>query len=83
MAQVCGALKKAAKKSDMSLTFGCAYKLDKDTNVKAKVDSEGILSASYKQKISSISTLTLAAAVDTVNLSESKHKFGMLLNITP
>lgn len=81
--QVCGALDKAAKKPDMNLTFGCAYKLDKDTNVKAKVDSEGILSASYKQKISSISVLTLAAAVDTVNLSESKHKFGMQLNITP
>ena len=51
--------------------------------VKSKVDSDGILSASYKQKISPISTLTLAMAVDTVSLSENKHKFGMQLNLTP
>ena len=78
-----GELCKAAKKSDVGLTFGCAYKLDKDTSIKAKVDSDGILSTSYKQKVSSITTLTLAAAVDTVNLNESKHKFGMMLSITP
>ena len=81
--QVGGELCKAAKKSDVGLTFGCAYKLDKDTSVKAKVDSDGILSTSYKQKVSSMTTLTLAAAVDTVNLNESKHKFGMMLSITP
>lgn len=82
--QVGTELTKASKKSDVALAFGCAYKLDKDVSVKGKVDSEGILSASYKQKLSPISTLTLATAVDTVNLAESsKHKFGLVLNITP
>ena len=38
---------------------------------------------SYKQKISSLTTMTLAAQVDTVNLADNKHKFGLVLNITP
>merc|ERR1711920_37920 len=81
--QVGTELKKVQKK-DVGLAFGCLYKLDKDTTVKGKVDADGILSASYKQKISPITTLTLAATVDTACLSESsKHKFGMALNITP
>jgi voltage-dependent anion channel protein 2 len=69
---------------DVSLSFGCLYKLDKTTTVKGKVDTNGILTASYKQAISPISTLTLAAVVDTVDLqSSSKHKVGMSLNLTP
>merc|ERR1719382_2183693 len=75
---------KKAQNKDVGLAFGCMYKLDKDTTVKGKVDADGILSTSYKQKISPITTLTLAATVDTASLSESsKHKFGMALNITP
>jgi len=69
---------------DVALAFGCTYKLDKDTDVKGKVDADGNLSASYKQKISSLTTLTLAAAVDTLNLADSaNHKFGLSLTITP
>lgn len=67
---------------DIGLAFGCQYKLDKDTTVKGKVDAEGILYASYKQKVSNLTTMTLASQIDTVNLSENKHKFGMILNIT-
>jgi voltage-dependent anion channel protein 2 len=74
---------KPLSKSDMSIVFGAAYKLDKDTAVKAKVDDKGKLSTSYKQKISSLTTMTLAAEVDTVNLADNKHKFGLQLNITP
>lgn len=69
---------------DIALSFGCAYKMDKDTSVKGKVDADGNLSASYKQKISSLTTLTLSAAVDTLNLADSaNHKFGLALTITP
>ena len=78
-----GELSKASDKTDVSIAFGCMYKLDKDTTVKAKVDSEGILCTSYKQKISPLTTMTLAAQVDTVNLGDNKHKFGLQLNITP
>jgi len=48
------------------------------------VDADGMLSASYKHKLSNISTLTLATVIDTVHLAESsKHKFGLALNLTP
>ena len=81
--QVGGELSKASDKTDVSIAFGCMYKLDKDTTVKSKVDSDGILTASYKQKISPLTTMCLASQIDTVNLSENKHKFGLQLNITP
>ena len=74
---------KPLAKPDVAIQFGTAYKLDKDTTVKAKVDSEGILCTSYKQKISALTTMTLAAQVDTVNLADNKHKFGLQLNLTP
>lgn len=77
------ALSKPLAKAGVGMEFGCAYKLDKATNVKGKVDADGILCASYKQKISGLTTMTLAAQVDTVNLAASKHKFGLQLNITP
>jgi voltage-dependent anion channel protein 2 len=81
--QVGAELAKAAAKSDVDLAFGCQYKLDKDTTVKGKVDSDGKLFASFKQKLSPLTLLTLAAEIDTVNLSEGKHKFGMVMNLTP
>jgi voltage-dependent anion channel protein 2 len=71
-----------ASGKEIGLAFGCQYKLDKDTTVKGKVDADGMLYSSYKQKLSPIATMTLAAQIDTVNLSENKHKFGMVLNVT-
>jgi voltage-dependent anion channel protein 2 len=82
--QVGTELKKASKKEDVDLAFGCIYKMDKDTTVKGKVDANGIVSCSYKQVISPITTMTLAATVDTGKLTESsKHKVGFQLNVTP
>jgi len=76
-------LSKPLSKPDTDIEFGCAYKLDKDTSVKSKVDSAGMLSLSYKQKVSALTSMTLAATIDAVNLSDNKHKFGLQLNITP
>jgi len=76
-------LSKPLSKPDTDIEFGCAYKLDGDTSVKGKVDAAGKLSCSYKQKISKLTTMTLAAQVDVVNLTDNKHKFGLALNITP
>jgi voltage-dependent anion channel protein 2 len=82
--QVGTELKKASKKDTVDLAFGCIYKMDKDTTVKGKVDANGIVSCSYKQVISPITTMTLAATVDTGKLTESsKHKVGFQLNVTP
>jgi voltage-dependent anion channel protein 2 len=81
--QVGAELKKSPGKSDIDLAFGCMYKLDKTTTVKGKVDSEGKLLASFKQQLSPLTLLTLAAEIDTTNLNEGKHKFGMSMNLTP
>lgn len=78
-----GELSKKTNKAEIDITFGCAFQLDKATTVKGKVDADGILCASYKQKISPITTMTLAAEIDTVNLSDNKHKYGLVLNVTP
>ena len=48
-----------------------------------QVDSEGKLFASFKQQLSPLTLLTLASEVETVNLNEGKHKFGMALSLTP
>jgi voltage-dependent anion channel protein 2 len=81
--QVGAELSKVASKSDVDLAFGCLYKLDKTTTVKGKVDSDGKLLASFKQQLSPLTLITLAAEIDTVNLNEGKHKFGMVMNLTP
>jgi len=81
--QVGAEIKKAASKSDVDLAFGCLYKLDKTTTVKGKVDSDGKLFASFKQQLSPLTLLTLVSEVDTVNLNEGKHKFGMAMSLTP
>jgi voltage-dependent anion channel protein 2 len=80
--QVGTELVKKSSKAGPDLAFGCMFKLDKDTTIKSKVDSEGILSASYKQKISPITTMTLAATIDTVKMEADKNKFGMALAMT-
>jgi len=79
--QVGAELSKKSSASEVALAFGCQYNLDKTTTVKAKVDSEGMLFGSYKQNISSVSTLTLCTQIDTVQLAADKHKFGLALNM--
>lgn len=48
-----------------------------------QVDSDGKLFASFKQQLSPLTLLTLVSEVDTVNLNEGKHKFGMAMSLTP
>ena len=48
-----------------------------------QVDSDGKLLASFKQQLSPLTLLTLAAQIDTVDLNSGKHKFGMALKLTP
>ena len=62
--------------------FACAAFVG--STVKGKVNSDGMLFTSYKQKLSSLTTMTLAAQIDTINLgADNKHKFGVALNFTP
>ena len=47
------------------------------------MDSDGKLFASFKQQLTPLTLLTLVSEVDTVNLNEGKHKFGMAMSLTP
>jgi voltage-dependent anion channel protein 2 len=77
------AVAKPLPKPDVTVELGTAYKLDKDTTVKVKVNSDGNLFASFQQKLNAITKMTLAAQVDCNNFADNKHKFGMGLVITP
>jgi len=70
-------------KPEPDIEFGCAYKLEDGASVKGKVKSDGKLSTSYKTKVSKIATMTLAAQIDSHNLSGTGHKFGMELALAP
>lgn len=58
------------------LTAGLNYKLDKTTFAKAKLNTSGLLTLLYSQKIRPSVTLRLGGSVDTHNLDKPNHKFG-------
>lgn len=60
--------------------MGGKYALDRDTTLKARLSSEGVLSASYIQNIRANTTLTLSQQVN-VNSPETAPKFGLSLLI--
>eukprot|EP00283_Hemiselmis_rufescens_P006060 CAMPEP_0173434370 /NCGR_PEP_ID=MMETSP1357-20121228/12703_1 /TAXON_ID=77926 /ORGANISM="Hemiselmis rufescens, Strain PCC563" /LENGTH=273 /DNA_ID=CAMNT_0014399211 /DNA_START=33 /DNA_END=854 /DNA_ORIENTATION=- len=67
-------------KKGVSLSLGSSYKIDKDSTVKAKVDSTGVLSAVYQQKIRPKMTLKVSGQVNTTKLTqENAHKIGVAL----
>lgn len=64
--------------SDMSVALGANYKIDGDSNVKSKVDKEGIISLFYQQKVRKDLTLKVSAAINSNNLSGANaHKWGL------
>lgn len=74
------ALNLAQDKKGASLSLGSSYKIDKDSSVKAKVDSTGVLSAVYQQKIRPRMTLKVSGQVNTTKLTqENAHKIGVAL----
>jgi voltage-dependent anion channel protein 2 len=58
------------------LTAGLNYNLDKTTFCKVKLNTSGLLSLLYSQKIRPSVTLRLGGSVDTHNLEKPNHKFG-------
>lgn len=66
------------KSTDMNLTLGSNYTIDKDSNVKAKVDANGVLSVLYSQKIRPNATMKLTGQINTAKLSQGNaHKIGI------
>lgn len=67
-------------KKGVSLALGSAYKIDKDSSLKAKVDSTGLLSAIYQQKIRPQMTIKVSGQVNTMKLTQDNaHKIGVAL----
>lgn len=70
------------KKADARrLTAGAKYEVDRDTTLKAKIFSDGQVSASYIQEIRPKTTLILSQKFDVSNPDKSSHKFGLSLII--
>lgn len=63
------------------LTMGTKYTVDKDTTVKAKLDSAGAMSLSYMQEIRKNTTLTVCSKFDVRNLDKPAQQLGLALVI--
>jgi hypothetical protein len=64
------------------LTFASQYRLENDTILKGKFDTEGRLGLSYQQKFSRNAKLTIGAAIDANNLNKNSSTFGFTLNLS-
>mmetsp|Transcript_16776 Transcript_16776/g.25209 ORF Transcript_16776/g.25209 Transcript_16776/m.25209 type:complete len:292 (-) Transcript_16776:82-957(-) len=63
--------------NDQSLLVGGIYRPDAFTEVKSRIDSDAIVSASIKQRITDVMQLTLCAEVDAKEFGLDGHKFGV------
>jgi voltage-dependent anion channel protein 2 len=63
------------------LTMGIKYEVDRETTLKAKINSDGLVSSSYIQEIRPGTTLILSQKLDVRNVDKSTHKLGLSLVI--
>jgi len=56
-----------------------AYAYDRDTTLKAKINSKLALNLAYKQALRPGITLTLSAQIDAARLNSDNHKLGLAL----
>jgi len=65
------------------LSFGTLYKLNDDTSVKGKFDTNGVLGVSWNQKFNKNSKVIVGANIDTNNLSgKNSSSFGFTLSLS-
>jgi len=64
------------------LTFGSQYRLEKDTLLKGKFDTDGKIGLSYQQTFSKNAKLTIAGTVDANNLAKNSSTFGFTLSLS-
>jgi voltage-dependent anion channel protein 2 len=67
---------------DTVVTVGGSYSLDADTTVKAKVDSNALVSLAYVQQVQPSVKLTCAATVNANNFAADSHTFGLGLEFS-
>jgi len=64
------------------LTLGTEWRQTADTTLKSTFDTQGLLGFSYQQRFSPRMKATLAASVDSANLSKNNVVYGVSLNLT-
>jgi CheY-specific phosphatase CheX len=64
---------------DAKFSVGAGYTIDKDSSVKAKINSDGILNVGYARKLTAKAGLKAGLEVDTNNMDERKLGISMVL----
>jgi len=64
------------------LTFATQYRLEQDTLLKGKFDTDGKLGLSYLQTFSRNAKLTISGTVDANNLAKNSSTFGFTLSLS-
>jgi len=69
--------------SKPKLSFGANYKLNEETSIKGKFDTNGILGVSFGQRFNKNSKVIIGANIDTNNLSgKSSSSFGYTISLS-
>ena len=63
-----------------ALSLVTALKLDKDTSVKARLETSGTLGLAYSQKLNDYAKLTIGTSLDVANGGAHKYNFNLALN---
>lgn len=63
--------------------FGTNYKLDSDSSIKAKFDSDGKVGLGFSQKLRPDLKVSLGLLVNTRNLDQNAHKLGYSFTYEP
>lgn len=61
--------------------IGALYRLDKDANVRAKVNNVSQIGLGYQQKLREGVTLTLSTLIDGKNFNAGGHKIGVAFEL--
>jgi hypothetical protein len=73
----------ANAESKPKLSFGTNYKLNDDTSIKGRFDTNGILGVSFAQRFNKNSRAIIGANIDTNNLSgKSSSSFGYTVSLS-
>jgi voltage-dependent anion channel protein 2 len=71
---------KLADPSSASLAVGCVYNVDSESEVASKIDSAGVLSLGYNQKITKGIKLGASAEINAAKFESDDHKLGLNLS---
>jgi len=67
------------EKSANLLTLGMSHKCDDDASCRAKINTEGIFSVVYCQRLKSDVTMKLSGQIDTQKLDNQAPRVGLVL----